>query len=79
MNKSTKIHKILGIIFIFIGIILYPTPIPGSTLLVVLGFIWIIGKKRTLHFLKEKLNKKLFKFLKIKKIIKKHEKFNENK
>lgn len=72
MIKELKnFHKVLGIIFIFSGIILYPTPIPRTTLLIVLGFVWIIGKKRTLHFFKEILSKKMFKFLKINKIIKK--------
>jgi len=64
-------HKILGILFIFFGIVFYITPIPGTTLLIIIGLIWLLGEKRTLYFLKELLGKKLFNFLKIKKEIKK--------
>jgi hypothetical protein len=71
MEKWEYFHKILGIIFIVIGIIFYPTPIPGTTALIILGFILLIGKKRTSYFLKEVLSEKMFKFLKIKNLIKK--------
>ena len=69
MNKN--IHKIIGIIFITIGIIFYPTPVPGTTALAILGFVWFMGKDRTLIFLKRVLNKNIFKKLQIKSIIKK--------
>lgn len=71
MNNSIILHKILGVIFIIFGLIFYITPVPGTTVLIILGFIFLIGKKRTLHFFNEVLSKKLFKLLKIKKIIKK--------
>jgi hypothetical protein len=71
MKNWEYFHKIFGIILIIIGIITYLTPIPGSTLLIVLGFIWLIGKKRTSYFFKEILGKKLFNFLKIKSLVKK--------
>lgn len=69
MNKY--IHKIIGIFFIIIGIVLYPTPIPGTTLLIILGFVWFMGKNKTLIFLKRVLNKKIFIDLKIKSLVKK--------
>ena len=71
MNKTKNLHKILGIMFIIIGVILYPTPMPGTTILVVLGFVWFIGKDRTLLFFKKVFNKKMFKLLKVKNIVKK--------
>ncbi|MFA6257833.1 MAG: hypothetical protein WC671_02360 [Candidatus Paceibacterota bacterium] len=71
MKKWEYFHKICGIIFILIGIITYLTPVPGSTLLIILGCIWLIGKKRTSYFLKEVLGKKIFNFLKIKILVKK--------
>ncbi len=71
MNEWKNYHKAIGVIFIGTGIIFYPTPIPGTTILIILGFVWLIGKKRTLNFLHEVLNKKIFNFLKVKSIIKK--------
>lgn len=70
-NKQNNIHKVLGATFIIIGVVLYPTPIPGTTILAVLGFIWFMGKNKTLVFLKSLLNKSIFKKLQIKNIIKK--------
>lgn len=69
MNKN--IHKIIGIFFIIIGILLYPTPIPGTTILAVLGFVWFMGKDKTLVFLKKILSKNIFRKFKIKSLIKK--------
>jgi len=63
-------HKIIGIVLILIGMISYVFPVPGSTLLVALGFVWLIGKVKTLIFLKEILGKKIFKLLKIDKVVK---------
>lgn len=71
MKESRTFHKILGITFIITGVILYPTPIPGTTVLVILGFVWFIGKDRTLLFFKKVFNKKMFKLLKVKSIVKK--------
>ncbi len=71
MDKWKIFHKVLGVIFIVVGIISYITPIPGSTLLIILGTIWLIGKKRTLHFFREFLGKKVFKSLRIKKVVEK--------
>lgn len=70
-NKKEIIHKILGIIFIIVGVIFYITPIPGTTFLIIIGFVLLIGEKRTLHFLKRILGDKIFKSLKIKSIVKK--------
>ena len=64
------VHKIIGIFLIFIGVVSYMFPIPGSTLLVALGFVWLIGKNKTLFFLKKVLGSKIFKLLKIGKVIK---------
>jgi len=71
MKNREGLHKIFGIFLILAGIILYPTPIPGTTTLCILGFIWLIGEKRTTNFLRKILGGKIFKFLKIKSIIKK--------
>jgi hypothetical protein len=71
MEKFNVFQKILGISFIVIGLISYIAPIPGSTLLIILGFVWLIGKKRTMYFFKEVLSKKMFKFLKVRRVIKK--------
>lgn len=71
MNDWKHFHKVVGIIFIVIGVILYPTPTPGTTLLILLGFVWILGKNRTLNFFKGIFSRKMFKFLKIKSIVKK--------
>lgn len=64
------VHKTIGIFLILVGAISYMFPIPGSTLLVALGFVWLIGKNRTLFFLKKVLGNKIFKLLKIDKIVK---------
>lgn len=71
MDKWGILHKTLGFIFITIGLVFYMTPVPGTTLLIVLGFVWLIGEKKTLYFLKKILSKKTFKFLKIKRVIEK--------
>ena len=68
--KSEMVHKMIGIALILIGLISYVFPVPGSTVLVALGFVWLIGKNRTLYFLREVLGKKIFKLLKIKKVVK---------
>ncbi|MEI6580781.1 MAG: hypothetical protein WCO07_01270 [bacterium] len=64
------IHKAIGIFLIVLGLISYVFPIPGSTLLVVLGLVWLIGKYRAISFLRKILGIKIFKLLRIKKIIK---------
>lgn len=70
MKKMGMIHKIIGIVLVLAGVISYLFPVPGSTMLVVLGFVWLIGKNKTMFFLKEVLGKKIFKLLKIKKAVK---------
>jgi len=70
-EKLKYLHKILGIMFIIIGIIFYPTPLPGTTLLILLGFVWFVGKKKTIESFKSVLSHKAFSFLKIKKIVSK--------
>jgi hypothetical protein len=65
------LHKILGIVCIIVGAILYITPMPGTSLLIIFGFILLMGKTRTLYFFKEILGGRLFKFLKVKQLIKK--------
>lgn len=69
-EKDKYHNKVLGVIFIIIGIIFYITPIPGTTFLIILGCVMFIGKNKTLNFFKRILSSKTFKFLKIKKIIK---------
>ena len=64
------IHKIIGILLIFIGVVSYLFPIPGSTILVILGFVWLIGKNKSISFLRKILGKKIFKSLKIKEVVK---------
>jgi len=76
-DKYETFHKILGIVFISIGVIFYITPLPGTTILIIIGFILLIGEKRTKHFLKEILGKKVFKYLKINKIIKRYNEENK--
>lgn len=71
MKNWLTFHKIVGILFILIGVVSYPTPIPGSTILIMLGFIWIIGKNKTISFFKKHLTKKIFKSLKINRVVKK--------
>jgi hypothetical protein len=39
MKRWEIFHKILGIVFVIAGLASYPTPVPGSTLLIVLGFV----------------------------------------
>jgi hypothetical protein len=71
MKNREGLHKLFGIFLILAGIILYPTPIPGTTSLCILGFVWLIGEKRTINFLRKILGGKIFKSLKIKKLISK--------
>lgn len=71
MKKLENFHKILGALFIITGVIFWITPIPGTTLLIILGFVWLVGKNKTTYFLKEVLGKKVFKFLKIRSVVKK--------
>ncbi len=52
------------------GLISYIFPVPGSTVLVVLGFVWLIGKNKSISFLRKILGKKIFKSLKIKEVVK---------
>lgn len=67
--KEWKIfQKILGVFLVLIGLISYLVPVPGSTLLIVLGLVSLVGKNKTLYFLREILGKKFFKFLKIRNI-----------
>lgn len=70
-DKLKHFHKVFGIIFIIIGIIFYPTPVPGTTLLILVGFVWFIGKKKTIESFRSVLSHKAFNFLKIKKIVEK--------
>ena len=55
--------------------VFYFTPLPGTTLLIIIGFIWLVGKNKTIHFIKEVLGKKLFKSLKIKGAFRKVQKY----
>ena len=71
MKESKIFHKTLGIIFITFGIIFYLTPVPGTTILIILGFIFLIGKKKTLNFFKRIFSHKMFNKLRIKKIVEK--------
>ena len=72
MSKKWKIfYKTLGFIFIVVGVSLYWTPVPGTTILIILGLEWFIGKSKTLSFFKENLNKKVFRYLRLGAIIKK--------
>ncbi|MFA6354990.1 MAG: hypothetical protein WCW65_01015 [Candidatus Paceibacterota bacterium] len=71
MEEKVKFHKFLGAIFILVGLTFYPTPIPGTTILIIMGLILVFGKRKTLVLLKEHLNKKVFKYLRINKIFKK--------
>lgn len=64
-------HKLLGLLLIITGVIFYPTPIPGTTFLIILGFIWMIGAHKTSRFLKNILGPKIFKSLKLDKLIQK--------
>lgn len=70
-KQSGYLNKIFGTIFIIIGIIFYFTPIPGTTALIILGFIWFIGPKKTLSFLNKHLSKENIKRLRIKLLVKK--------
>jgi len=71
MKKWHPFHKVLGTLFLITGVIFYITPIPGTTLLIILGLVWLIGKNRTTYFFKEIMGKKVFKFLRLGKLIKK--------
>jgi len=71
MKEWKKLHIALGILFIVVGITFYITPIPGTTLLIITGFIWLMGKDRTACFLKRVLGEKIFNFFKIESIIEK--------
>lgn len=71
MKKHKLISRIFGILLIFIGIIFYLTPIPGTTALIIMGFILFIGPNKTLVFFKKHLSKENFKKLKIKTVFKK--------
>ena len=62
MEEKVIFHKVLGAIFVLLGLIFYPTPLPGTTLLIILGLVFLFGKGRTLRLLKEHLNKKVFNF-----------------
>ncbi len=70
MKNLSVVHRIIGISFIVVGLISYIFPVPGSTVLVVLGFVWLIGKNKSLSFLRKILGKKIFKSLKIKEVVK---------
>jgi len=65
------IHKIIGVTLILVGILSYVLPVPGSTLLVVLGIVWLLGRNKAGRFLKKVFGEKVFKLLKIKNAIKK--------
>jgi len=69
--RNVIFRKIMGVLLILSGIILYITPIPATSLLIVLGFVFIIGKDKTLIFLKKIFSHKMFKKLRIKDIIEK--------
>ncbi|MFH1201068.1 MAG: hypothetical protein V1484_01930 [bacterium] len=71
MKEQGNFYKILGILFIVVGVVFYITPVPGTTLLIVTGFVLLMGKNRTLHFLKKVLGEKIFKFLKLERVIEK--------
>jgi hypothetical protein len=71
VRKLENFHKILGLLFIITGVVFWITPIPGTTLLIILGFVWLAGKNKTLFFLKEVLGKKVFKLLKVERVVKK--------
>lgn len=71
MKKIHDFHKILGLLLIVAGIIFYFTPVPGTTMMIIVGFIWVLGKTKARHLLKKILGHRMFKFLKIQKLIKK--------
>jgi uncharacterized membrane protein HdeD (DUF308 family) len=71
MKKHKLTSEILGIVLIFIGIIFYLTPIPGTTVLIILGLVWVIGVEKTMSFFKKHLSKENFKRFKIRSIIRK--------
>jgi uncharacterized membrane protein HdeD (DUF308 family) len=70
-RTSVTIHHLLGAILIILGILLYLTPIPGTTLLILIGFVWLLGGHRATHFFKRVLGKKAFKSMKVESVIKK--------
>lgn len=67
-RQNMSVHRILGAALITTGIILYPTPIPGTTILIILGLIWAVEKTKTINFLKKTLGEKIFLKLKLSKI-----------
>ena len=71
MKNFKHYHKIFGVALIATGIIFYPTPVPGTTFMILLGFVWFMGKKKTIESCKHVLSHKAFKFLRIKKIVEK--------
>ena len=71
MKKSDIFHKFFGSLLIAIGVIFFVSPIPGSTPLIILGLVWLIGKDKTIYFLREILGKKIFKRFRIKKVVNK--------
>ncbi|GEM_PF-5550897 len=71
MKNYKHYHKLFGVLLILAGIILYPTPIPGTTTLILLGFVWFMGKKKTIQSFKNVLSHKMFNFFKINKIVSK--------
>ncbi len=70
MKDKITFHKILGMVFIIFGIIMYPTPIPGTSILILLGFVWFMGKRKTISYLRHILSRKAFAFLHVKEIVK---------
>ncbi len=68
MEKLDTFHKLIGVAMIAAGVIFYPTPVPGTTLLIILGMMWLMGRKKTLSFLKKNLSNKTFNKLKTEKI-----------
>jgi len=63
------LHKIFGSAFILLGIALYPTPLPGTTILVIVGLVWLIGERRSRRFLMKIFGPKIFRRIKAPKII----------
>lgn len=71
MRDKITFHRVLGIIFIVFGILMYPTPIPGTSFLILIGLVWFLGKRKALSYLRHMLSKKTFAFLRIRDIVKK--------
>jgi hypothetical protein len=51
--KTEHHHAILGVLLIVVGLASYILPIPGSTFLVVLGLVWIFGRRKVTHLFKK--------------------------